>query len=330
MDKKITLERFKSFLKKQIKIEEKRAKSGHMSWGIGDVEHHDPEKPEVRENQVSMTFHSPEGGYNKDYWSNQHGGLKDPKTPEEKSKIDAENHAAAKKYTPHEPDINQHDLSLEGGHAEHPVNPVNRDHDYLEGFTHDHDTVKNTFSDHVASLDVDQKHAVHTYKGDSEPFNKHLRDTHGRERTNGSSTSYDDDEYRANKIKNMEKATNHPIPHDLHVFRGMHSPEFKSLPKGSQFTDHGFTGTSLSPDIAKSFSHSNGGDMFHIHAPAGSKGHYLNADPNAGLEHEKEFLLHRGTRFEVTGHSRVSDPYDSWRKTHVTHLKVIGQKDFRG
>ena len=57
--------------------------------------------------------------------------------------------------------------------------------------------------------------------------------------------------------------------------------------------------------------------IFKIHVPKGSKGHYLDHQHNAH-DHEREFLLHRGTTFKVTHHSSDDDH-------HFIHVKVVKQ-----
>lgn len=151
------------------------------------------------------------------------------------------------------------------------------------------------------------------------------------------------------KYKALDKITSHPTKEHMVVYRGYdyalsrkdyipHTKGFGQFKKGFTFKDHGYTGTSLNAETARTHSkgsHTEGWDdspnannygnrknhkraIFAIHLPKGTKGHYFDHHENE-YDSEQEFVLHRGTSFKVTHHSQDDD-------THFIHVKVVHQE----
>jgi ADP-ribosyltransferase exoenzyme len=143
-------------------------------------------------------------------------------------------------------------------------------------------------------------------------------------------------DYLDNKIHHLDNATNHRTVEPHTVFRGGHPGDIHRFPIGHEFTDHGYSSTSFNMHTARGFAktknvnaHKPEGDTYGnrkfkdivhvIHAPEGTRGHYLDIDPNRhSNSSEAEFLLHRGTKFKVTHHSEDSN-------THYIHSRIIKQ-----
>lgn len=179
------------------------------------------------------------------------------------------------------------------------------------------------------------------YKEDSYTINRILRQglkppTTSRERDEHNHNIFHadygiDPEKHHEVVNHLDHLTSHPTEF---AFTGYRGASFKrsetKFSAGTTFTDHGFTGMSLRKDIALTFSKTNRDNnskkahVFAIHVPKGSKGHYLDADPEDKMAEEKEFVLKRGTTFRVRGHS-----YDPHNDVHVTHLTVHEQKEPR-
>src|SRR5690606_26418955 len=130
-------------------------------------------------------------------------------------------------------------------------------------------------------------------------------------------------------IHNLDNVTGHRTQEHLTVFRGGTPGDKTRYPVGHEFTDHGYTSTSFSPSVAKSFSKSHKvstkhGDLHKshihiIHVPKGSRGHWFDVhgeDSDHSHSHENEFVLQRGTRFKVTHHS------EDEHGNHFIHSRV--------
>lgn len=148
-----------------------------------------------------------------------------------------------------------------------------------------------------------------------------------------------DDDYHEHEIDDhvyhLDNVTKHKTTEHHTVFRGGHPGDKTKFPIGHEFIDHGYSSTSFSHKTSKNFAHTyatnkagtdykskKSKDHVHvIHVPKGSRGHYFDVhgeDAGHTNHHEKEFLLHRGTKFKVTHHSEDED-------THYIHTKVIKQ-----
>lgn len=213
-------------------------------------------------------------------------------------------------------------------------------------------------AEHRASYDDQMKRSHAFYKMSSYHFNDSLRnqDNHSpeghirvkdyRSFSNRRSVGLVD-EKRGHKIDHydaLDRITGKPTKTDMHVYRGFSDFPVHEMKPGTEFTDHGYTGTSRNVRTATSFSHLTSGSkpMEHIariHVPAGTKAHYLDhptAEQPSGSMHsrENEILLHRGTRFRVMGHSEidretarnfVGGHSDLALPMRIVHLKVVGQ-----
>ncbi len=160
----------------------------------------------------------------------------------------------------------------------------------------------------------------------------------------------------ADRAKEMDPITNHPMKHNTILYRSFqdHSHDMmRTLKMGDTFTDHGYIGTTTNPKVAKQFAqpirvpgtehqHVGNTDSWthhyaEIHAPAGTRGHYLDMHGGHSHDEENEVLLHRGTKFQVTHHTEHmgDDAYGGKHvdgkpvqyKFHVTHLRVVGNEN---
>lgn len=195
----------------------------------------------------------------------------------------------------------------------------------LENPVKDDDSNKKTqilldeFKRHTGNLKLSHRMSMFFYKKNSYNINYPLRSRSNK------SPIY---QHHINKLDEVtDHATEQP---SFHVYRGLKSHELsKKFKVGTVFKDNGFVGTSLSPDIARSFappifSHYSDPTLPNyvqhvakIEIPPGTKGHYLDTEETP-FKREKEFLLKRGTRFQVTGHS-IHD------NIHTIHMKVHSQ-----
>lgn len=153
------------------------------------------------------------------------------------------------------------------------------------------------------------------------------------------------------RVKGLEKATSVGTPKDMHVFRGIYPQAgIHRLKEGQKFTDHGFTGTSFSASTAGGFGGAHGpidqnsssfysklkhkdsgapwemaghGIIARIHVPEGTHGHFLDVNNDSEHSYEEEFLLHRGTTFQIDRHE--IGPYLNGRPQHVIHMSVVHQ-----
>jgi hypothetical protein len=202
---------------------------------------------------------------------------------------------------------------------------------------------------HRKTFDDDLYQAKKGYKEASDTFvNKFLRDNyreeHGHIGRSPTMSPYVWGRYRGTMYTNigrMDQVTSHPSLQDMHLFRGYHST-FKGLRKGDEFIDHGYTGLTSKKFIASDYAGSvkipgmrtsrSILTIARVHVPAGTRGHLLDHPRQAGIhDHEGEFLLQRGTRFRVMGHSVVEGEsrIDRFLPYHVTHLRVVGQHPAR-
>lgn len=214
------------------------------------------------------------------------------------------------------------------------------------------------YESHHASLSPEERALTHEYKRDSEHFNHWLRNGTGRIPGHilvsgvmpTSESSALGQAQRKREFESLDRATSFKTPRDAVVYRGMEpNSEIHSVPTGEKFVDHGYMGTSALKNVALSHAgtHENYDKWSHypdlrvprnleghkivakIHVPAGTMGHYFNVDPTAPYPRERELVLHRGTHFQVLGHSRVyhSTPANGpTRGVHLVHMRVVGQK----
>lgn len=121
-------------------------------------------------------------------------------------------------------------------------------------------------------------------------------------------------------IRNMDDAIDgYRLPYDTILYRGMeHDP---ALSPGDRLTDKAFVSTSINPHIAAF----HGGDsnhqtIFRIQAPAGTHAAWT-ASPAIGSnnDYELEFLLGRGTTFEIIN----TEPFEF--RSHGSALTFRGK-----
>ncbi len=183
-----------------------------------------------------------------------------------------------------------------------------------------------SFHEHRKSFNNQHAHYLGRYKDQSSVFNQahRLKSKVKKERFK-------------DMTKHMDHITSQKIKHPMEVHRGFGSDfDVTKLKTGSHFTDHGYTGTSLSKHIASGFADGSydpetkkySKHLAHIHVPAGAKGHYLDLEnhPHSnksflGKESEHEFLLHRGTKFKVGHHEKDKEG------NHIVHLHVVPKKE---
>jgi hypothetical protein len=94
---------------------------------------------------------------------------------------------------------------------------------------------------------------------------------------------------------------------------------------GKTFVEKGYMSTSLHRDIAVGeFGGGGGGALFRIKARAGTKGGYLGSLSKPQMGHEREFLVHRGARYRITG-VRTADVPTKWgtRRTTVVDAELL-------
>lgn len=173
--------------------------------------------------------------------------------------------------------------------------------------------------------------------------------------------------------KHLDHITSLHTKHDMTFYRGFgHAFPTHEMEPGKEFVDHGYTGMSRKPQVAigasypllakhgwsgqghvgaaASMSPEHYVDDDHplahhysiaqIHVPAGAKGHLLDHPhfTNTPLRHEEEFLLHRGTKFRILGHSSNDHgvahipthqlsvfPQHPNPKIHVVHMEAVDQ-----
>jgi hypothetical protein len=190
------------------------------------------------------------------------------------------------------------------------------------------------FSNHHA--DIEYEHEQHVKKhGYDDGRSPRVSINHYKE--NGHETINDRlryhphllDDDNKHHIKNLDHVTNHPIEHEMHVFRGIPSihSKFHDMKPGDEFTDHGYSSTSMKHDTAHGFGEhttynaktrpTKTNHVMKIHLPKGTRAHHFDAHSNANSG-ENEVVLHRGTRFRVSHHS-VDDA-----GSHTVHVTAIG------
>lgn len=178
------------------------------------------------------------------------------------------------------------------------------------------------------NLSPQHEKAIETYTGTG-----HHNINAGLRSTKGDPSGISNKKLAAH-VPHLDSITSQPTGHSFHVYRGASKEVLRHLKTGSSFTDHGYTSTSLDPDIGRDFAHherDENGDGHHhilkIHVPAGTKGHYV--APHSNSSYENEFLIHRGTTYQVhhIEHSSHQEPFDDKKHhTHTYHLTIHGQQ----
>ncbi len=133
-------------------------------------------------------------------------------------------------------------------------------------------------------------------------------------------------------VEHLDSLTSHETHKPVSVYRGVHH-SFRSLPVGTHIEDKGYTGTSAHRHVAERFGvngeeHKDGKVIYHntvahIRLPKGTKGAYLpNHNASSRFKQEGEFLMHRGSKFKVTGHSHTVEQ-DEENPNHYHHFHVV-------
>lgn len=154
-----------------------------------------------------------------------------------------------------------------------------------------------------------ERGAVEAYQGGGySAINDSLRDTEGKFDVKSAAYALLIDD-AIKKSKPLDKA--------ITVYRGVKTKEqtarrqddarnfFDELQEGDEFSDAGFTSTTLSPRTAASFADLELGPdfqgiLFRINVPPKVTGIFMNSiNPNAGFNAENEYLLPRGSTFKV-------------------------------
>jgi hypothetical protein len=112
-------------------------------------------------------------------------------------------------------------------------------------------------------------------------------------------------------IKHLDHMiASNPIPHGVHVYRGVHGPlaePLKSVKAGDVLSNRGFTSTSLSPHRVTHFA--KGEHMMHIELPQGSHAMYVShPDINTNHTMERELVLPRSAKLRYLGNRQVTIP----------------------
>ena len=280
--------------KKFIKKGADRLKSGHLAWKAGDVQMHKKDK------------------------STRQGHFAWGKNDVQMHKKDI---SEAKKVVV--PTQLRLPMGLPKGTDPHgPVSDMEPSQEFLEDHANHRKTSRYSKPAHAS------------YKSDSEGFvNSSLR--HGFDEASNQIHLPAYDKGTRTGIKRMDYNTSLPSKQSTRTFRGyQQSFPIDHMEPGQEFTDHGYTGTSLRKEVAHSFAdyssvHPNHKVVAVINSPQGTRGHLLDhPDISSPLQHEKEYTLQRGTRFRVERHSLHEEmgDYGVMRKYHLVHLHVVGQK----
>ena len=186
---------------------------------------------------------------------------------------------------------------------------------------------------HAKKFTKEDKRIARHYKTSSNDFNSPLR--YGM--PNRELWSPVENEH----FKKLDKITSHKLKHNYITFRGFNnenvSKEILSKKPGDIIHDKGYTGTSIKRSMGFGYAayvphpetNQKGYHYAKIYIPKGSKGFFMDAPYNEewGIPSENEMVLHRGTKFQVLGHttsSFLSRDGEGYQVHHVTHLKVIG------
>lgn len=210
-----------------------------------------------------------------------------------------------------------------GGTYHHPIEQTN----FPDITSYDHETdptsLLQSAREHAKKLGVSGSTILSHYKEDSGIFNNYLRGY-----PHAWTPSQSD-------IKNLDFATSHRITKPLIGYRAYQDPRFfdYKLKRGQIIHDKGYIGTSLNPFVA--MKKSNVLDYEHkiphivqIHMPVNTKGFYI--EPYNNQYNESEFLLHRGTKLRVIGHSikKNNTSYSRYYPhIHVVHMTIHSQEN---
>lgn len=312
-------------LKKETKVE--RAKK--FIWGDDDIEHHDvkeslDEKFELKHDSKN-NFGNPQQIHHS---SNSHDH---PHNKNDEPHPDSEAH---EDFEAHHDNLGDDEMDSIRHYKSSGYKEIN---DHLRGA---HKEFKAAKKKHFKQLE--KEHSGLKFKDDPESH-KHLKAANKHHSSSNDDDDHDDDDEPSdedyheheldNHIHHLDNVTNHRTTDHHTVFRGGHPGDKTKFPIGHEFTDHGYVSTSFRKHTAQGFSsshqvnkdkHGYGTVKHHIHVihvPKGSRGHYFDVkgeDSDHSNHEEKEFVLHRGTRFKVTHHSEDNH-------NHYIHTRVVKQ-----
>jgi len=117
--------------------------------------------------------------------------------------------------------------------------------------------------------------------------------------------------------KLIDKAS---LDKDVILYRGASGKWVKALQKGVEFSDKGFTSTSLRESTAFGMASGENAVVIEIRATKGTKGIYLDFGKGTNLG-EAEFLLQKGSKFKIVGEGEASHWGRSVRKVIVEVVK---------
>lgn len=166
---------------------------------------------------------------------------------------------------------------------------------------------------------TDVGRAVAGYKStDYAPLNKYLRQSAEQQQANRHAALAE------KMVPNLDKAieTAPPLPGALKTYRGLSgSASFnylKSLGKGAIFEDKGYSSTSIYKKFANDWVEEMGSSstkyLLEIENPTGTKGLMLDGLKHNSASIEAEWLLPRGTKFEVLENDQIN---------HILRVRVI-------
>lgn len=290
MTDKAGLESFKSFVARDDEPAQSPDRSGHLSWREGDIEVHPGQRPSRG-----------------DAWRKRWRRIDEDGSPS-------------------------------AGHYPHLLNmPESRWQDQKTASWLDHDELS-SHRDHIEKLPQDHVKTLLSYKVNSSHFNGALRHPSNHR---GDAIHRNDTDATLHDYKRMDNITSHVLREPKDLYRGVASEAgIHRLAPGQTFTDHGYVGTSPSIHTSLDFAGhhdtspwnknkdpgvphelDNHSIIAKIHAPAGTKGHFLDVVGNEN-DGEAELTLHRGTKFRIDGHERV---HRGSNRIHMIHMTVIGQ-----
>jgi hypothetical protein len=192
-----------------------------------------------------------------------------------------------------------------GDHSSPPSKSA-RPIDDIKGDIVPEKTFKKHREDYSATLSSKEKSAALSYSGSSySTINTHLRA--GKEPTE--------------QMKYLDKAiAKAPAPKDMLVHRGMSGDFveklFSGLQPGDQFVEKAYTSTSAGGSSAF-----GGSVEMHITVPKG----YPVAPIPSHHPHEREYLLRRNTKFQVTKVEKTKNSYGGYK--YVAHVTVVHDQE---
>jgi outer membrane biosynthesis protein TonB len=218
---------------------------------------------------------------------------KTPKKPKPKPKPASDTPAAIQEGKPDWASKPDRLLSMDDGHYDFghiKENPTN----VMAGMRE-----KEMSRTHVRNLDSSQQTAIQDYSGEDY-----------REINNGLRGKGDLSENHQETVNQLDSAIrDNTLPQPTVLYRGMKMNDDLAarMQPGTTFTDNAYTSTSFDQRISEDFSGSTGSAVMRIKAPAGQNGVAMSAISDYPTE--SEFLLPRGTRYQINSVHRQDGKY---------------------